>query len=92
MLNRRSDPDYERRMHAPAIRIQQTENEILRVRSDSEQIEKEIEQLRCENARLTASNARTRRLISCVDQLCFPLESSSIPTTSTEPDFRPSSP
>ena len=46
-LNWRRDPDYERRMNALAIRIQQTENEILRVESDNGRIENEI--LRFEN-------------------------------------------
>jgi hypothetical protein len=78
MLNWRRDPDYERRMNALAIRIQQTENEI-------ELIEKETEQLRRENA-------KTRHLISCVDQLCFPPESSSTPPPATEPDCDSSSP
>ena len=79
MLNWRRDPDYERRMHELAIRMQQTENEILRVRSDRARIEKEIEQLRAENAREKALSASIRRL-------CFPPESSSIPVTSTVPD------
>lgn len=66
-------------MHALRIDRERIENNIL-------QIEKEIEQLRRENARLKALNARTRHLISCVDQLCFPPESSSIPVTLTDPD------
>jgi hypothetical protein len=35
-------------------------------------------------------NAKTRHLISCVDQLCFPPESSSIPQIPTAPDCKPS--
>jgi hypothetical protein len=95
MLNWRRDPGYEQRM-------KQLASEILRVRSDREQIErdilrvwsagerskertklieKEIEQLRQENARLKTLNAS-------VKQLCFPPESSSIPQTSTAPDCK----
>jgi 16S rRNA C967 or C1407 C5-methylase (RsmB/RsmF family) len=48
-------------------------------------IEKEIEQLRQENARLKALNASVRRL-------CFPPESSSIPQSLIEPDSKPSLP
>jgi archaellum component FlaC len=75
------------------------ENEILRVRSESEQIKKEAEQikketeqLRRENARLNLLNAKTRHLISCVDQLCFPPKCSSTLPKPTDPDCRPSSP
>ena len=78
MLNWRRDPDYERRMNALAIRIQQTENEI-------ELIEKETEQLRRENAKM-------RHLISCVDQLCFPPECNSTLPPATENDCDSSSP
>jgi hypothetical protein len=56
-----------------------------RLEREDEQIENEIEQLRRENARL-------KTLLACVDQLCFPPESSSSPQKSTEPDCRPSSP
>jgi hypothetical protein len=55
----------------------------LRVRNDSEQMKQE-------NARLRILNAKTRHLISCVDQLCFPPESNSIPQIPTAPDCRPS--
>ena len=71
-------------------RMKQLENEILRVRSDRERskertklIEKEIDQLRQETARLKALNASIRRL-------CFPPESSSIPPIPTAPDCKPS--
>ena len=57
-----------------------------------EQIKKETEQLRRENARLRQLNAKGRALLSCVDQLCFPPESSSTPPQPTEPDCGPSSP
>jgi len=43
-----------------------------------------------ETARLRLLNAKTRQLISCVDQLCFPPESSSIPQIPTAPDCKPS--
>ena len=71
MLNWRRDPDYERRMNALAIRIQQTENEI-------ELIEKETEQLRRENA-------REKALSALIKQHCFPDESNSTPLSPTEP-------
>jgi hypothetical protein len=81
------------------LRMKQLENEILRVRSDSEQIkketeqiEKETEQLRRENARLRQLNAKGRALLSCIDQHCFPPECSSTPPQPTEIDCGPSSP
>jgi septal ring factor EnvC (AmiA/AmiB activator) len=55
MLNWRRDPDYERRMNALAIKIQQTKHEteqiekaILRVRKEREQLRSESEQIRSE--------------------------------------------
>jgi hypothetical protein len=42
-----------------------------------------------ENARLRILNAKTRHLISCVDQLCFPPESNSIHQTPIEPGSKP---
>lgn len=106
MLNWRRDPGYEQRklqhewrMRQLARDIEQSkertkliENDIERIKNDTEQIRKETEQLRQDNARLRQLNAKTRHLISCVDQLCFPPESSSIPLTSTEADCKPSSP
>ena len=105
MLNWRRDPDYERRMNALAIRIQQTENDILRFENDSEQIEndilqvesdivqieKETEQLRRENAKLKTYNAKMRHFISYVDQLCFPPECNSTLPPGTENDCDSSS-
>ena len=91
-LNWRRDPGYEQRKMQSEWRMKQLESEILRVRSDSEQIEKETEQLRRENARLRQLNAKGRALLSCVDQHCFPPESSSIPPHPTEIDCGPSSP
>jgi len=80
-------------------RMKLIESEILRVKSDSEQIEertkqieKETEQLRRENARLRQLNAKGRALLSCVDQHGFPPESNSNPPNPTEPDCGPSSP
>ena len=63
MLNWRRDPDYERRMNALAIRIQQTRNE-------TEQLRQETEQLR-------RQNAKGRQLLASIDALCFPDVSSS---------------
>ena len=90
MLNWRRDPGYEQRMNNNRIAIErskertkQLEKEILRVRSDREQIEKEIEQLDHENAIEGALSDSIRRL-------CFPPESSSIPQTSIAPDCKPS--
>ena len=74
MLNWRRDPDYERRMNALAIRIQQTENDILRFENDSEQIEndilqvesdivqieKETEQIEKETEQLRRENAKLK--------------------------------
>jgi len=52
----------------------------------------DYEQMRQENARLRLLNARTKTLLSCVDQQCFPPESSSIPRPATGADDEPSSP
>jgi hypothetical protein len=83
MLNWRRDPDYEQRKMQHEQRMKQIETEILQVRKDRELIEKEIEQLDHENAKERALNDSIRRL-------CFPPESSSIPQTSTAPDYKPS--
>jgi hypothetical protein len=92
MLNWRPVRDIE-------ARTRETEIEILRVRKDSEriergiqQIEKETEQLRRENARLRIINAKAQSLLSCVDQLCFPPDSSSTHPPATESDCGHSSP
>jgi hypothetical protein len=53
MLNWRRDPDYERRMHALAIEI--------------EQIETETEQLRRENKRLANLESRLDALLLSAD-------------------------
>jgi regulator of replication initiation timing len=70
MLNWRRDPDYERRMNALAIRIQQTRNE-------TEQIKNDTERLRQETAQLRRQNAKGRQLLASIDALCFPDVSSS---------------
>jgi hypothetical protein len=86
MLNWRWAPDDGRRMTALAIRSQQTDNEIVRVRHDTEQIEGETKQIRNEpeqprpgNACLRVLHTKMRSLISPIDQFCFPPESSLIP-------------
>jgi hypothetical protein len=87
-------------------RMKLIESEILRVRSDSEQIEartkqieketeqikSETEQLRRENARLKLLNARERALSALIKQHCFPPEYSSTPPQPIEPDCGPSLP
>jgi len=78
MLNWRRDPGYEQRMNNNRIAIE-------RSKERTKLIEKEIEQLRQENARLKILNASVR-------QLCYPPESSSIPQTSIEPGSKPSLP
>ena len=77
MLNWRRDPDYERRMSALAIRIQQTRNE--------------TEQLRQETERLRRQNAKGRQLLANIDALCFPDVSSSTLPPSTANDSASSS-
>ena len=69
MLNWRRDPDYERRMNALAIRIQQ--------------IEKETAQIEKETALLKEQNARGRELLASIDALCLEDDSSSTPAPST---------
>ncbi len=90
MLNWRRDPDYERRMNALAIRIQQTkqetaqiESDISRVRKETGQIESDILQVRKENTLLKEQNARGRELLASIDALCLEHDSSSTPAPST---------
>jgi len=97
MLNWRRDPDYERRIHALRSETEQIRSETERIKNDTELIKRdterirsETEQLRRENARLKALNAKAKTLLSCVDQHCFPPESSSSPVTPTESDSRSS--
>ena len=68
-LNWRRDPGYEQRMNAKLIEI--------------EQIKKETEQLRRENARQKALSA-------LIKQHCFPPESNSTPIPPIEPGSSPS--
>ena len=72
MLNWRRDPDYEQRVNAKLIEI--------------EQIRNETEQLRRENARIRSLNAKERALSALIKQHCFPDASNSIPTPPIEPD------
>jgi len=83
MLNWRRDPGYEKSIVLHEQRMNENRIAIERSKERTKLIEKEIEQLRQENARLKALNASVRRL-------CFPPESSSIPQTSIEPDCKPS--
>ena len=106
MLNWRRDPDYERRMNALAIRIQQTrketaqiESDILQVRKEREQlrkeaaqIEKETEQIRQETELLRQQNARGRQLLASMHALCLQDDSSSTSAPPTPVPTAPSSP
>jgi hypothetical protein len=74
------------------LEIEQIKQRTKLIENETELIEKETEQLRRENARLNLLNAKTRHLISCVDQLCFPPECSSTLPKPTDPDCGPSSP
>jgi TolA-binding protein len=76
-LNWRRDPDYEQRRILHGQRMKQLESEIELLESEIEQLESEILQLDRENAKLES-------LLSCVDRLCFPPESSSNPPPSIE--------
>ena len=90
MQHEQRKTQHEQRMYNNRIAIERSkertkliEKEILRVKSDREQIEKEIEQLDHENAKEGALSASIKRL-------CFPPESSSIAQTPTAPDCKPS--
>jgi type II secretory pathway component PulM len=83
MLNWRRDPGYEKSIVLHEQRMNANRIAIERSKERTKQIEKEIEQLRQENARLKTLNASVR-------QLCFPPESSSIPQTPTASDCKPS--
>ena len=80
MLNWRRDPAYEQRIWQ--YEQHEMQHKMLHEQR-MKQLEKEIEQLDRENARLET-------LLSCVDRLCFPRESSSIPQPSTKSDCEPS--
>lgn len=92
MLNWRRDPGYEQRRMLHEQRMQQLAIEIEQIKSDSEQIKSETEQIVKDTERLRRENARGRALLSSVDQLCFPPDSSSIPPAPTGPGSRGSSP
>ena len=79
MLNWRRDPGYEQRKMQYEQRMNANRIAIERSKERTKLIEKEIEQLDLENARL-------ENLLSCVDRLCFPPEFSSIPQPSTKND------
>jgi hypothetical protein len=81
MLNWRRDPGYEQSIVLHEQRMNDNRIAIERSKERTKLIEKEIEQLRQENARLKTLNASVR-------QLCFPPESSSILQTSTAPDCK----
>jgi 16S rRNA C967 or C1407 C5-methylase (RsmB/RsmF family) len=83
MLNWRRDPGYEKSIVLHEQRMNENRIAIERSKERTKLIEKEIEQLRQENARLKTLNASVR-------QLCFPPESSSIPQTPTASDCKPS--
>jgi predicted nucleic acid-binding Zn-ribbon protein len=83
MLNWRRDPDYERRMNALAIRIQQIEKETAQIESDISRVRKETAQIEKETALLKEQNARGRELLASIDALCLEDDSSSTPAPST---------
>jgi hypothetical protein len=62
------------------------------VRSDSEQIEKETERLRQENAWLRQQRAREKAWRTSVEQFFSQPESTLTPQAAIEPGSRPSSP
>lgn len=70
---------HEQRRIQHELRMKQLANDIERSKERTKQIEKEIEQLRLENAREKALSALIR-------QRCFPPESCSIPPLPTESD------
>jgi septal ring factor EnvC (AmiA/AmiB activator) len=72
--------------------IEQIERETKLIERETKLIERETEQIEKETEQLRQDNAKTRHLISCVDQLCFPPESSSNPAPPTASDCKPSSP
>ena len=83
MLNWRRDPGYEKSIVLHEQRMNENRIAIERSKERTKQIEKEIEQLRQETARLKTLNASVR-------QLCFPPESSSSPQTPTAADYKTS--
>ena len=73
MLNWRRDPGYEHRKMLHEQRMKQLESELLHLESEILQLDRE--------------NAKLESLLSCVDRLCFPPESSSNPPPSIESNF-----
>jgi septal ring factor EnvC (AmiA/AmiB activator) len=92
MLNWRPVREIEQRTRLIEKDIEQIERETKQIEREAELIEKDIEQIEKETEQLRQDNAKTRHLISCVDQLCFPPESSSNPAPPTASDCKPSSP
>ncbi|MFN6338823.1 MAG: hypothetical protein ACK41W_08895 [Cyanobacteriota bacterium] len=90
MLNWRRDPGYEQSIVLHEQRMNANRIAIERSKERTKLIEKEIEQLRQETARLRQLNAKEKALSDSIRQLCFPPESSSIPPTPTSPDCKPS--
>ena len=89
MLNWRRDPGYEQSIVLHEQRMKQLESDILRVRSDSERSKERTKLIEKETEQLKQMNAKERALSASIKRLCFPPESSSIPQTSIEPDFKP---
>ena len=85
-LNWHRDPGYEQRVLLHKERMKQLENDILRVRSETEQIKKEAEQIERETEQLRRENARERALSALIKQHCFPPASCSNPPPSIAPD------
>jgi hypothetical protein len=92
MLNWRPVREIEQRTREIEIAIWREQQRQEQIEKRTKLIEKETEQLRKENARLKELNAKGRALLSCVDQLCFPPDSSSTPALPTASDGKPSSP
>jgi septal ring factor EnvC (AmiA/AmiB activator) len=91
-LNWRRDPGYEQRTRETEIAILRERQKRLQIEKQIEQIDERTKQIENEIEQLRRENARLKTLLACVDQLCFPPESSSSPPKSTEPDCGPSSP
>ncbi len=91
MLNWRPVREIEARTRRLKESEEQIKSDILQIKSDILQIESDILQVEKETEQLRQENAKGRALLSCVDQLCFPPESSSIPPPATESNCGPSS-
>ena len=73
-------------------RMKQLENEILRVRSESEQIENETRQIVKETELLRQQRAREKAWRTSVEQFFSQPESTLTPQAAIELDSKPSSP